>query len=55
MNEQKRNSLKKRGFKVGSATDFLELTPEEESYIEIRLEISGLLKQQRKIKGWTQE
>lgn len=55
MEKQKRKKLKERGFRIGSAADFLKLTPEEESYIEIRLEISGLIKSQRKKRGWTQQ
>lgn len=42
------------GFRVGSTTDFLELSPEEEAYLEIRLEISELIRFRRKKRGWTQ-
>ena len=55
MKTSKRKKLEKKGFKVGSAADFLELSPEEEAYIEIRLEISELIKSQRNKRGWTQE
>jgi ribosome-binding protein aMBF1 (putative translation factor) len=55
MDEQKRKKLEEKGFKVGSSGDFLELTAEEESYIDIRLDISDLVKSQRKKKGWTQQ
>jgi ribosome-binding protein aMBF1 (putative translation factor) len=54
MDKQKQLNLEKRGYRVGSAADFLGLTPEEEAYIEIRLEISTLIRYQRKKLGWTQ-
>lgn len=55
MDKNKRKQLEEKGFRVGSAADFLELTPEEEAYIEIRLDISNLVKTQRAKRGWTQE
>lgn len=55
MDKQKRKKLEEKGFRVGSAADFLDLTPEEEAYIEIRLEVSTLIKTQRTKRGWTQE
>jgi len=55
MDTQKRKKLEEKGFRLGSAADFLDLTPEEEAYIEIRLEVSTLIKSQRTKRGWTQE
>jgi ribosome-binding protein aMBF1 (putative translation factor) len=55
MDKQKQKDLEEKGFRVGSAADFLDLTPEEESYIEIRLDISTLIKTQRKKRDWTQQ
>jgi len=55
MDKKKRKQLEEKGFRVGSAADFLELTPEEETYIDIRLDISSLVKTQRAKRGWTQE
>jgi DNA-binding XRE family transcriptional regulator len=55
MNKQKRKQLEEKGFRVGSASDFLNLTSEEEAYIEIRLDISNLVKSQRMKKKWTQQ
>lgn len=55
MDEKKQKKLEEKGFKVGSAAEFLELTPEEESYIEIRFELSNLVKSRRNKIGWTQE
>ena len=55
MEKKKRKKLEEKGYRVGSAADFLELTAEEEAYIDIRLDISSLVKAQRAKKGWTQE
>lgn len=55
MDKKKRKQLEDKGFRVGSVSDFLELTPEEEAYIDIRLDISSLVKAQRAKSGWTQE
>lgn len=55
MDNKKRKKLEGKGFKVSSTADFLGLTPEEEAYIDIRLDISSLVKSQRKRKGWSQD
>jgi ribosome-binding protein aMBF1 (putative translation factor) len=55
MEKKKRKQLEEKGFRVGSAAEFLELTPEEAAYIDIRLDISRLVKSQRAKSGWTQE
>ncbi|MEX2478287.1 MAG: hypothetical protein WD357_07610 [Gracilimonas sp.] len=55
MEEQKRKKLEEKGFKIGSAGEFLELSPEEETYINIRLDISDLVKSRCSKKGWTQQ
>ncbi len=55
MDKKKRKKLEEKGFRVGSTAEFLELSPEEEAYIDIRLDISNLVKTQRTNKGWTQE
>jgi len=55
MDKKKRQQLEEKGFRVGSAADFLELSPEEEAYIDIRLDISNMVKTQRAKRGWTQE
>jgi ribosome-binding protein aMBF1 (putative translation factor) len=55
MEKKKRKQLEEKGFRVGSAAEFLELTPEEEACIDIRLDISRLVKSQRTKSGWTQE
>jgi len=55
MEKKKREKLEEKGFRVGTAADFLELSPEEEAFIDIRLDISNLVKAQRAKRGWTQE
>ena len=55
MKIKKRKELEKKGFHIGSASEFLNLSPEEEAYIEIRLDLSELVKDRRIKKGWTQE
>jgi DNA-binding XRE family transcriptional regulator len=55
MENRKQKQLENKGFRVGTTADFLELTPEEEAYIDIRLDISTLVKAQRAKREWTQE
>jgi len=55
MDKKRQQQLEEKGFRVGSAADFLELSPEEETYIDIRLDISNMVKRQRAKRGWTQE
>ena len=48
MELEKQQRLEKKGWKVGGATDFLDLTPEESVIVEIRLALSRGLKERRK-------
>jgi phage-related protein len=50
----KKAKLAQRGWRVGSAEDFLELTPEEAALIELKLALSGGLKERRLASGVTQ-
>jgi len=54
MKKTKKDKLKKAGWKVGTASDFLELSPEEEAFIEIKLALASYLKQRRMRKKLTQ-
>jgi len=54
MDRKKENALKSRGWTVGSAGDFLDLTPEEARYIELKLALSRGLKDERQQQGMTQ-
>lgn len=47
MDESKKRRLESQGWKVGTVEDFLELTPEEATLIEIRLALSQSLKTRR--------
>jgi hypothetical protein len=48
MRKTKRVELKKRGWKLGSAEDFLKLTPEEAVYVELKLRLSESLRKRRR-------
>jgi transcriptional regulator with XRE-family HTH domain len=54
MNKSKKTALEQKGWKVGSATEFLGLTSEEESYIELKLALSQFLQEKRKTRRLTQ-
>ena len=54
MDEDRKRRLQERGWKVGSAADFLELTPEEAAYIELKLALSESVRQRRHRQGLTQ-
>ena len=47
MKKQKREALEARGWKVGTAAEFLGLTPEESALIEIKLALSRELRERR--------
>lgn len=47
MKATKRKKLEAKGWKVGSAEDFLDLSPEEVSYIELKYALSNSLKERR--------
>jgi DNA-binding XRE family transcriptional regulator len=47
MNKTKKEKLTKAGWKVGSAAEFLRLTPEEGLYVELKASLSQYLKRQR--------
>lgn len=47
MNKTKRTRLEARGWRVGSAKDFLGLSPEESALVETRLALSQALRSKR--------
>ena len=47
MNKAKRERLQAKGWKVGTVTEFLELTPEESALVEIKLALSKNLRERR--------
>ena len=54
MKKAKRQKLESKGWKIGSAEDFLGLTDEEAAYIEMKLALSEKLKERRQRKRMTQ-
>ena len=54
MNKTKRTRLEARGWRVGSAKDFLGLSPEEAALVETRLALSQALRSRRVAYGLTQ-
>ena len=55
MRKTKQNLLKEKGWKIGSAEDFLELSPEESAYIELKLRLSDSLRQRRALSCLSQK
>jgi ribosome-binding protein aMBF1 (putative translation factor) len=53
--ESKRKRLETKGWKIGSAREFLDLNDQEEAYIELRLKLADALKRQRISRNLTQE
>jgi hypothetical protein len=47
MDKDKQAKLASKGWKIGTVDEFLELTPAEVTYIELRLALSENLKQRR--------
>ena len=47
MKVSKRKKLENAGWKVGSVDEFLELSPEESAYVEMKLALSRSLKERR--------
>ena len=54
MNKTKRANLASKGWKLGSADEFLKLSAEEAAYIELKLALSEKLKEKRVRKKLTQ-
>ncbi len=47
MEQSKKERLESKGWKIGTVSDFLELTPEETVLVEIKLALSQSLKERR--------
>jgi DNA-binding transcriptional regulator YiaG len=54
MDRKKKTKLDSSGWRVGSAADFLGLTPEEAAYVELKLTLSSELKERRTETGLSQ-
>jgi len=55
MKSTKRKRLETKGWKVGTVAEFLQLSPEESAYIEMKLALGKNLQERRKDKRLTQE
>jgi len=55
MDTKKKKHLEKKGWKVGTAQEFLRLTPAEAAYIELKLMLSENLKKHRQRKKLNQD
>jgi transcriptional regulator with XRE-family HTH domain len=54
MNKAKIAELKKHGWSIGSVTDFLELSPAEEAFIELKVSLAQDIQKQRQEIDMTQ-
>ncbi|NKB71308.1 MAG: helix-turn-helix domain-containing protein [Candidatus Latescibacteria bacterium] len=54
MDKAKRHELEAKGWSVGTVEEFLQLTPEESAYIELKLKLADGLTQRRKEQGLPQ-
>ena len=54
MDRRKKQALRKKGWSVGNAGDFLGLSPEEARLIELKLALSACLREERTRQGVTQ-
>ena len=54
MRASKKKRLESKGWKVGTAADFLQLTPEESEYIELKLKLADSLRKRRQRRKLTQ-
>ena len=54
MNTEKKRRLERSGWTVGGATDFLELSPEETNFIELKLALAAGIREIREKSGLTQ-
>lgn len=54
MDKQARAQLEANGWRLGSAAEFLDLTPEEAAIVEMRLALADHLRKLRIDRDWTQ-
>ena len=54
MRRAKKERLEKKGWKVGTVQEFLELSDEEAAYVELRLRLAATLRQRRQKKRLSQ-
>lgn len=54
MHRAKRERLERRGWRIGTVEEFLELSPAEAAYVELRLRLSETLRHRRKSRSLSQ-
>ena len=54
MRESKKKRIEGKGWRTGTASEFLKLSSEESAYIDLRINLSDQIKKQRKLKRLTQ-
>ena len=54
MDKKKRLRLEAKGWKVGTVDEFLDLTPEEATYVDLKLALSRRVRELRQTKSLTQ-
>jgi len=54
MKVEKRRRLEAAGWRLGNAREFLELTPGEAEFVEIKLDLARRLRELRQEQNWTQ-
>jgi hypothetical protein len=54
MKEAKRTKLKAKGWKIGTARNFIGMSDEEEGYVNLRLKLANGLKTRRQAHGITE-
>ncbi len=55
MKSARKKQIETKGWKIGTVAEFLQLSPEESAYIEMKLALSKNLQERRKGKSLTQE
>jgi predicted XRE-type DNA-binding protein len=54
MDKAKKKMLEKKGWKVGTVSQFLDLTPEESAYIELKISLGHSVRARRESRRLTQ-
>ncbi len=54
MRAAKKKKLEDKGWVSGDAADFLQLTPEEAAFVELKVKLTEALLKRRRLRKWTQ-
>ena len=55
MDARKKKKLEDAGWRVGDSAEFLDLSPEEAEFVELKLALAAGLREERETQGMTQE